>query len=42
MSIVLSGICPIYKTNYTDWFNRICPNCGQKLDWSEADENENI
>ena len=28
MSIVLSGICPKCKTNYTDWFKGKCPRCG--------------
>lgn len=28
MSIVLNGICPKCKFNYTNWFNRKCPNCG--------------
>lgn len=29
-----------YVTDYED-FN-YCPNCGQKIDWSEADENKEV
>lgn len=26
-NLVLSGICPKCKTNWSDWFGK-CPNCG--------------
>lgn len=28
MSIVLNGICPKCKFNFTNWFNGKCANCG--------------
>ena len=30
-------ICPVCKCHIGMKYNRFCPNCGQKLDWGDAE-----